>query len=114
MGSAGEGELTKTTFTNLSICIAQLLVIESLFKFYPGNHAGSLAIRILTPISFLTLAPIWAFEDRALGAFLAILSLDTAFLSIMIFSIRRNHKLLSSISLFAFNFLCVGLIAAGT
>jgi hypothetical protein len=112
MGSAGESGLTRTTVTNLKICIAQLLVTEAVVGYPAVRQHDSLAL--LAPISFLTVAPIWALQDRAFGAFLVILSIDIAFLSIMIFSISKNHKLVSGICLFVFNFPGVCLIAAGT
>jgi len=43
-----------------------------------------------------------------------VVSIDVAFLSIMIFSAVRDHKIVGAVCLFVFNFLCVAFIAAGT
>ena len=113
MGSAGESGLTRTTVTNLKICIVQLLVTEALVilpSVVLGKHSAVATYeRILSPIYLLTLAPI-----RALGygwyggflGFLVIVSIDVLFLSIIILSAVRNHKIVGGVCLFVFNFLC--------
>jgi hypothetical protein len=112
MGNAGrKGGLTRITVRNLKISVAQLLITEAVV-IYPAVHQHD-RLALLAPISFLTVAPIWALQERAFGAFLVILSINIAFLSVMIFSITKNHTLVSGISLFLFNFLGVCLFAAG-
>src|ERR1700682_5237446 len=111
MRDARESWMTGTTVTNLKLFIAQLLITEALV-IYPAVHQHD-GLLILAPISYLTVAPIWAFEERAFGAFLVILSIDIAFLLVMIFSITKNHKLVSGVCLFVFNLLCIGFMAAG-
>jgi len=108
----GESGLTRTTVTNLKICTAQLLFTEALviLPVALGKHSPvSNYERILSPIYLLTLAPI-----RALGygwysgflGFLVIVSIDVVFLSIIVFSVVRNHKIVGGVCLFVFNFLC--------
>jgi hypothetical protein len=90
----------------------QLLVTEALviLPVALGKQSPvSIYERILSPIYLLTLAPI-----RALGygwyggfrGFLVIVSIGVVFLSIIIFSALRNHKIVAGVSLFLFNFLC--------
>jgi hypothetical protein len=107
--------MTRATIKNLKFWIVQLLVTEALV-IYPAVYAKDpvgIYERILAPISLLTVAPVWSLQDRAYGAFLMIGSLDAMFLSIMIFSVVRSHKIVGAVCLFVFNFLCVGFIAAG-
>jgi hypothetical protein len=106
--------MSRTTARNLLICITQLLVTESLLVVPDIIFRHTVTSEsILAPISLLALAPIWAVEDRAFGGFLAILLIDIAFLSIMTFSITRNHKVIGGVCLFLFNFMGIGFIAAG-
>ena len=93
----------------------QLLVTEALI-IYPAvraNTAVGIYDRILAPTSLLTLFPIWALREGAYAEFLVIVSIDVAFLSIMVFSVVRNHRIVGAVCLFVFNFLCVSIIAAG-
>ena len=92
--------------------MVQLVITEGamIYPVFYGRHPLG---ELLAPISLLVFAPMWALRDGAWGAFLAILSIDAAFLSIMTFSIIRNHKLVSAVCLFAFTFLGMGFIAAG-
>jgi hypothetical protein len=112
MGSAGESLLTRTTVTNLKICITQLLVTEALVILPVGlgkHSAVSNYERILSPIYLLTLAPtralLYGWYSGSIG-FLVIVSIDVVFLSIIIFSVLRNHKIVGGVCLFVFNFLC--------
>lgn len=104
--------MSKTIRNNLMICIVQLLLTESviLYPVFYGHHP---LVELLAPLSLLTHAPVWALRDEDYSALLAILSLDLGFLIIMSVSIIKNHKLVSGIGLFLFNFLSIGFIAAG-
>jgi hypothetical protein len=99
--------MTRATVTNLKIWIAQLLVTEAVV-IYPavrGNHVIPIYERIFTPITLLTLVPIWALRDGVYAVFLVIVPIDAVFLWIMIFSVRRNHWIVGAACLFVFNFL---------
>jgi hypothetical protein len=105
--------MTRTTVKNLKICIVQLLVTEALaviLVVLGDNLPLEIYPRVIAPISLLTVVPIWALRDGAYAAFLVIVLIDVVFLSIMIFSIAWNHKIVGGICLFAFNFLSVGFI----
>ena len=104
--------MTRTTVKNLKICVVQLLVTEALviLPAVLGKYSPvSTYERILSPIYLLTLAPIRALRYGWYGGFLGflvIVSIDVVFLSITIFSVVRNHKIVGVVSLFVFNFLC--------
>ena len=104
--------MTRTTVTNLKICLVQLLATEALVILPVAlgkNSAVSTYERILSPIYLLTLAPIRALRYGWYGGFLGflvIISIDVVFLLIIIFSFVRNHKIVGCICLFVFNFLC--------
>ena len=107
-------KMTTAVVKNLKIWIAQLIVTEA-FVIYPavrGNDAITIHERILAPISLLV-APIWAVRQGEYAIFLLLVLIDVAFLSIMIFSLVRNHRIVGVVRLFLFNFLCVSFIAAG-
>jgi hypothetical protein len=99
--------MTSATFKNLKIWIAQLLVTETvvIYPAFRGNHVIPIYERIFTPMTLLTLVPIWALRHGVYAVFLLIVPIDAAFLWIMIFSVRRNHWILSAVCLFVFNFL---------
>jgi hypothetical protein len=113
---AGRGAMSRTIRNNLLIAMAQLLITMGLFG-YPIFLGRQPPWLLLAPISLLTFGPLWGLYDAldtgSYGGFLAILCLDIVFLSIMAFSIMRNHKFFGGISLFVFNFLSIGFIAAG-
>ena len=102
--------MTKTTTRNLLISVTQLLVTEGLSVAPAVYDRKCISKSILAPILMLTLMPIWAVEDRAYGALAMILFLDIAFLSIMAFSIMKNHMVVGAVCLFAFNFFGIGLV----
>jgi hypothetical protein len=108
--------MSRTIRNNLVIAMVQLLITTGLFG-YPIFLGRQPPWLLLTPISLLTFGPIWGLYDvldtGSYGGFLAILCLDIVFLSIMAFSIIRNHKIVGGVSLFVFNFLSIGFIAAG-
>jgi hypothetical protein len=106
--------MTRTTVTNLKICIAQLLVTEALviFRAFYVNDPFPNYERIFASISLLTLAPIWALRYGEYAAFLVIVSIDVVFVSIVAFSVVRNHKIVGAVCLLVFNFLGVGFIAS--
>ena len=104
--------MSTTARKNLLICIVQLLLTESVM-IYPVFYGRHPLVELLAPISLLTLAPIWALREGAYGGFLAILFIDVLFLSVMTFSITKNHRLVSGLCLLLFNFLGAGFIAAG-
>src|ERR1700693_192146 len=99
--------MTKTTVKNLKICLVQLLVTEALaitLGILENNLSLEIFPRVIAPISLLTVVPIWALRDGAYAAFLVIALIDVVFLSIMIFSIVRNHKIVATVCLLVFNF----------
>ena len=108
-----ESRMTSATVKNLKIWSAQLLVTEALLSYPPGGqHVLPIYERILAPISPLTLVPIFALRYEEYDLFLVIVLIDVAFLSIMIFSVVRNHKIVGAVCLFVFNFLGVLFVAA--
>jgi hypothetical protein len=105
--------MSNSIASRLLICGAQLLLTELLLV-APGIYDRTLSAEsILAPISLVTLAPIWALQDREYAALVAILIIDIGFISIMVFSITRNHKIIAAACLFVFNFMGIGFIAAG-
>jgi hypothetical protein len=108
--------MSRTIRNNLLIAMAQLLVTMGLFGYpiFLGRQPPRL---LLAPVSLITLGPIWGLYDALdtgwYGGFLAILCLDIVLLTIMAFSIMRNHKIVGGICLFVFNVLSIGLVAAG-
>jgi hypothetical protein len=109
--------MTRTTAKNLIICVVQLLVTEGLviYPAFQTRHslAQQLYLRILAPISLLTVAPIWSLQDKEYAWLLLILSIDVAFLSILAFSVIRNHRFVSVVCLFVFNYIGVAFVAGG-
>ena len=108
--------MSKTIRNNLLIVTVTLLIIEGVML-YPVFHGHHPLWEALAPISLLTLAPIWGVQDGlqngSYSGLLSILFLDIVFLSIMAFSIIRNHKVIGGVCLFVFYFLGMGLVAAG-
>jgi hypothetical protein len=108
--------MSKTTRNNMLFAMVPLLIVEGLMS-YPVFFNHQPLWYLLAPISILTLAPIWGLRDvmesGSYGGFLAIITLDIAFVSIMAFSITKNHKVIGGLCLFVFIFLSVGFIAAG-
>jgi len=91
-----------------------LLVAEAMMAF-PVLRGRQPLLDLLAPISLLTLGPMWGLQDALqsgwYGGFLAVLFLDIVFVSIMAFSITRNHKIIGGVCLFIFIFLSVGFVA---
>jgi hypothetical protein len=108
--------MSKTIRNNLLIVMMTLLIPEGVML-YPVFHGHHPLWEALAPISLLTLAPIWGVQDGlqngSYGGLLCILFLDIVFLSIMAFSIIRNHKVIGGACLFVFYFFGMGFVAAG-
>jgi hypothetical protein len=98
---------------NLHRATARDRGLGNLPGFVHANDLLGIYLRIFAPICLLTLVPMPALRDGEYAIFLVSVSIDVVFLSIMIFSIVRNHKIVGAVSPFVFNFLCVAFIASG-
>jgi len=108
--------MSKITRNNLLLAMVPFFIIEAPISYlvFLGCITPS---RLLWPISLLTFGPIWGLQDVLqhgwYGGLLTILSLDIAFLSIIAFSISRNHKVIGGICLFVFISFSMALLAGG-
>ena len=114
--------MSKNTEHNLVICIMQLLITQALSMCYFAS-APLLYDRFETPIIFGYVAPLTLFAPgfyfrpppplmAAAVPYAIVLFIDLIFLSVMTWSIARNHKVVSAIALFLFNFIGIGMIAS--
>lgn len=108
--------MSKTIRNNLLIVMAQLVVTDAVF-IYPALDDPHPWFIGLAPISLLAFGPMLGMQDviqnGLYSGILGILFIDIVFLSLMMFSVMRNHKIVGCISLFCFNLLSVGFVAAG-
>src|ERR1700674_3503569 len=100
-------QISRATATNLKLCILQLLVTEilSICYFAVGRPVllENIYIGFTAPI-LLEYGAIYPLEYRGyFFGFFQVFLLNTVLLSILAFSIVKNHKLVGGFSLFLFN-----------
>jgi hypothetical protein len=94
-------QMSRTTATNLRICIAQLLATEGLSI---GFFRRAPSLMALTAPIAIFLAPVDAVLDRDYLALLVWLPINATFLAVVALSIVRNRKIVASVVLMLFNF----------
>jgi hypothetical protein len=108
--------MSNTIRNNLIIIAVTTLIVEGLIFYIVIVRHHHPLWEALAPISLLTIWPIWGlqyiWQNGWDYGFLYIPILDVVFLSIMAFSIIRNHKVIGGVCLFVFYFLGMGLVAA--
>lgn len=105
--NAGTGAMSKSIGNNLLLATVPLLLVEGRM-IYPVFCNGFPLWQLLAPVSLLTLSPTWGvwdfMETGWYGGLLTFIILDIAFLSVMAFSINRNHKIIEGLCLCVFIF----------
>jgi hypothetical protein len=117
-------QISATTERNLVICIFQLLITQGLSMCYFA-FTPELSERFQVPIIFGYAAPLYlampgfSFHGppipttkEYLVLYSVIAVVDLVFLSVMTWSISRNHKIVSCVCLLLFNLLGIGMTAA--